>query len=590
MHSTACLDWRERIVERRSLVPEPIFPEEAEAALAVFKSLRIVDAPGKPTFGDACEEWVFDFVRAIFGAYDAEHGKRLIREFFLLISKKNSKSTIAACIMLTALIRNWRHSAELLILAPTIEVANNSFGPAKDMVAEDPDLRDILHVQEHVRTITHRTTKATLQVVAADSETVGGAKAAFVLIDELWLFGKRANARNMMREATGGLASRPEGFVIALSTQSDEPPTGVFLDWLRRFRDVRDGKQESPRSLGVLYEFPEDMIRSGAYKKAENFYITNPNLGRSVDEEFLLDAHATALREGQKSLVGFYAKHLNVEPGMAARSDSWTGADFWKRGADRRVTLDAIIERCEVVVVGLDGGGLDDLYGLSVIGRESTEIEIAAHLAPEEVQEPVAGKKRVKGWLSWSRGWAHQIVLERRQTIATKLLEFERAGDLVILEDGALAPSGWPADIDQIVEIIVRIRDAGLLCCVAVDPAGLGELVDALAEVGIVAENRESGVNYVVGVQQGYALMNAIKTSERKLANGTLKHADQPMMDWCVANLKIEPTATAIRATKQNAGDAKIDPAMAHFNAVTVMSTNPEATRSVYEERGLLVI
>ncbi len=48
-------------------------------------------------------------------------------------------------------------------------------------------------------------------------------------------------------------------------------------------------------------------------------------------------------------------------------------------------------------------------------------------------------------------------------------------------------------------------------------------------------------------------------------------------MDWTVSNLKIEPTATAIRATKQNAGDAKIDPAMALFNAVTVMSRNPDA-------------
>jgi len=48
-------------------------------------------------------------------------------------------------------------------------------------------------------------------------------------------------------------------------------------------------------------------------------------------------------------------------------------------------------------------------------------------------------------------------------------------------------------------------------------------------------------------------------------------------MDWCVGNLKIEPTATAIRATKQNAGDAKIDPVMALFDAVTVMIRNPEA-------------
>jgi len=589
MHSTACIDWRERIVEGRSLAPRPIFEEEADKALNVFKSLRIVDAIGKPTFGEACEDWVFDFVAVIFGAYDAEHVRREINQFFLLISKKNSKSTIAAGIMLTALIRNWRHSAELLILAPTKEVADNSYIPARDMVNEDDELKDLLHVQDSLRTITHRTTKAKLRVIAADSDVVGGAKASFVLIDELWLFGKRANARNMLKEATGGLASRPEGFVIALSTQSDEPPVGVFRDWLRRFRDIRDGLLLAPRSLGILYEFPEDMIKSGAYKKPENFYITNPNLGRSVDKAFLLDKFAEAQLEGQKSLVGFFAKHLNIEPGMGARSDDWAGAEFWKRRADPKIMLDDILARCEAIVVGLDGGGLDDLYGMTVLGRESKSIEIAADAAPEEIQEPVGGKKRIKRWLSWSKAWAHRIILDRRKSIETKLLDLEKTGDLVILDDDAMEGQ-WPADIAQIVEIIVKIRDAGLLVCVAVDPAGLGDLIDALDGVGIVQDNRETGGNFVIGAPQGYAMMNALKTAERKLANGTLHHADQALMDWCVGNLKIEATATAIRATKQNAGDAKIDPAMALFNAVTVMATNPEARRSVYEDRGLLVL
>jgi phage terminase large subunit-like protein len=588
--STACPDWAQRIVEGRSILPcGPLFPDEAAAALEVFRDLPIVDVLGKPTFGDIGRDWIFDLPSAVFGAYNPVSGRREINEFFELIAKKNTKSTRAAGIMITELLRNERHSAEFTILAPTIEVAKNSAEPAMDMVAEHPELRRILKPVAHQRLIEHRVTGAQLKIVAADSETVGGKKTTGVLVDELWLFGKRESARNMLREAIGGLASRPEGFVIALSTQSDEPPTGVFLDWLRRFRDIRDGKILAPRSLGLLYEFPEAMIKSEAYKDPANFYVPNPNLGASVDEQFLRDQYEKARNEGAKSLVGFFAKHLNVEPGMAARSDSWAGSEFWKRRADAAITLDAIIARCEVIVVGLDGGGLDDLYGLSVVGREPQEILVRADAAPEESQEPVNGKKRIKRWLSWSHAWAHRIVLERRKSIASKLLELERAGELTLLDDDAME-DGRPADIAQIVDIIVRIRDAGLLCCVAVDPAGLGELVDALAEVGILVDNKDYGHDYLVGAPQGIALMNALKTAERKLANGTLIHADQALMDWCVGNLKIEATATAIRATKQTAGAAKIDPAMALFDAVTVMATNPDTRRSVYEERGLLVL
>lgn len=555
---TACLDWERRIVSQRPLITfKPLFQAEADAALDVFKALRIVDAPGSPTFGESSDQWVFDFVGAIFGAADPDTGQRLIREFFLLISKKNAKSTIAAGIMLTALIVNWRLSAELLILAPTIEVADNSFKPAADMVRHNEELSALLHVQDHLRTITHRTTKAFLKVVAADTDTVSGKKAAFVLVDELWVFGKKPKADAMLREATGGLVSRPEGFVIYLSTQSDEPPAGVFKAKLDYFRDVRDGKIKDAKSLGVLYEFPPSMIASGEYLDPENFYVTNPNLGRSVSAEWLADELIkAAIGDARRT---FLAKHLNVEIGMNLRSDRWAGADYWEGGSDTSITLETLLERCEVVVVGLDGGGLDDLFGLTAIGRETA----------------------TKDWLCWSHAWAHRSVLERRKTIAARIEDFAKADELTIVD----RPGD---DVTEVVGIVDQVKSAGLLAQVAVDPAGIGEVVDALAEIGVTEESGE-----LVGAKQGIAMMNAIKTAERKLANGTLKHAGQALMAWCVGNLKIEPTATAIRATKQNAGDAKIDPVMALFDATTFMSLNPEPAGggpSVYEHQDLLVV
>jgi len=552
--STACPDWADRLRRGRSIIPPPIFKDQAQAALAIFKELRVVDLPGKPTFGECSEQWVFDFVAAIFGAYDAETGKQLIREFFLLISKKNTKSTIAAGIMLTAVILCWREEEEHLILAPTKEVADNSFKPAAGMIRADDELSDLFHVQDHVRTITHRVTRASLKVVAADTDTVSGKKSGRILVDEHWLFGTRSNAEAMFMEATGGQVSREEGWVIYLTTQSDEPPAGVFKDKLNYYRDVRDGKIDDPKSLGVLYEFPPEMVESKGYLDPANFYITNPNIGRSVSAEWLEDQLRKNRAKTDGTFQQFLAKHLNVEIGLSLRSDRWAGADFWEDAAEPAVTLDYLLERSEVVVAGIDGGGLDDLLGLTLVGRE----------------------RETRRWLTWSHAWAHKIVLERRKEIAPRLLDFQREGSLTIVERPG-------QDVQELADIICRVRDAGLLPekqAIGVDAAGISDIVDEL-----VTEERGITLEQIVAISQGWRLNGAVKTCERKVAGGELVHGGQALMAWCVGNARTEDKGNAIAITKQASGKAKIDPLMALFDAVSLMALNPVATagRSFWE-------
>jgi phage terminase large subunit-like protein len=539
--TTACPDWERRIVARESLIAcPPLYPAVAADAWSICSNFQMVDVLGQPLLGDASLPWLRDFVMAVFGAEDPEAGRRHINEFMLMVSKKNAKSTIAAAIMLTALIMNWRQSAELLILSPTKEIADNSYKPIRDFIKADDDLGALFKVQDYFRLITHNETGATLKVVAADSDTVSGKKASFVFVDELHEFGKQAKASNMLLEATGGLASRPEGFVIYATTQSAEPPAGVFKAKLDYARKVRDGKVKDRKFLPLLYEFPDAMLQSKAYEDLENAFVTNPNWGASVDIERITQLHSQAREGGEQEFKEFLAKHLNVEIGLNLRSDRWAGADFWEvQGTEKGLTLDDLLERCEVVDVGIDGGGLDDLLGLAVIGRE----------------------KETRKWLLWTKAWAHPSVLERRKEIAPRLHDFAKTGDLVMVKEVG-------DDVFEVAEIVAQCEASGLLDKVGCDPAGLGGILDAMVEADVPEEK-------VIGISQGWKMTGAIKTAERKLAEGVMVHGNQALMAWCVGNAKVEPRGNAVVITKQASGTGKIDPLMATFNAVTLMSLNP---------------
>lgn len=557
--STALPDWEQRIMARRSLVPDlPVFDLVAEKALRIFKRLRMPDIVGTPTYGEVCGEWVFDFVRAVFGSYDPNTKKRMLREFFLLVPKKNGKSSIAAAIMVTAIILNERPLCELLLIAPTIGVAAISYDHALGIIALDEELTKVLYPQAHLKTITHRITGAVLMIKAADPKVVTGTKAAYVLIDELHEFAEMSRAAAIMREIKGGLASRPDGFLLTITTQSKKPPAGVFKSELEKARAVRDGHIKLP-ILAVLYELPAAVAADDGWKDPATWPLVNPALGEAVSPEFLADELISAEAAGPADLALLASQHFNVQIGMGQHADRWPGAVHWVGCGDPGLTLDKLIERAEVCVVGVDGGGLDDLFGLAVLGRE----------------------RGTRDWLHWAHAWAFPEVLEQRKDIAPRLIDFEKAGDLTLCD-------AVGDDVRGAVEIISRIEGAGLLPvstpAIGLDAYGIAELLDELEEVGF-------GEDRWVSVGQGWKLQQAVLTLPRRLKDRKLIHGASDMMAWNVGNAKTELKGSNYIVTKQVAGSAKIDALMATFNAAMLMFGNPEAAgASVYEDRGILVI
>jgi phage terminase large subunit-like protein len=560
MWDLSCEDWGDRLREGRSLIPDlPLNEAEADMGLAIFDELRLPDVPGLPRMKDACGPWFREIVRVAFGSWFPDEAQRLIRDILMLLPKGQSKTTYIAGLLIALLLMNKRPRAEGLFIGPTQAIAENAYDKAVGMIEASTDLKRRFRTRDHVKTIEDLVTHTELKIKTFDVNILTGTILIFAVLEELHLLGRNPHAAKVLRQIRGGLEKTPEGLLLMPTTMPDDIPAGAFKDELINARKIRNGdfRGKVHRALlPIMYEYPADIAKDKAkWQDPANWPMVMPNLGRSVHLNSLIADWETERSKNDQAIRIWASQHLNIEMGVGMSTDGWAGAAYWAQGEDEQITLDYILDNCEVVIVSLDGGGLDDLFGLNVLGREIGS----------------------RDWLSWSHAWCHEIVLDRRKTIAARLQDFKAAGELTIYDTAG-------DDIVAIVDVIKTIKDRGLLGAVAVDPAGLGEMVEALADsdVDVTVENE-----LLIGAPQGFGMMNAIKTAERKLQNGTLRHAKSALMDWCVGNVKIEPLATAIRATKQNAGDAKIDPWAALMNGVWMMSRNPEAKGvSVFDAMG----
>ncbi|MDW9440967.1 terminase large subunit [Sinorhizobium meliloti] len=558
----ACPDWWDRIQAGQTPMADvPLNQEKAAKAVAFFNRLRLPDVPGNPPLSEACGEWFRDILCAFLASEDPETARRLVWELLCMVPKKNSKTTYVAALGLTALYMEEAPNRQMLIVAPSQNISERCFEQAQGMIRIDQRLDAIFKVQDHVKCITRNKTGTQLNVKTFDTSIVTGEIPILTIIDELHELGKKAKAAAVMQQIRGGGITKQRGQVLMITTQSDEPPAGIWRTELDKARKIRDGKGgASPIMLPVLYEYPvEKQLDQDYWRNPKHWDLILPNMGLSIDRQAIVDDYENNGKVNKEAEQIWASQHLNIEIGVGLGGDGWSGALHWMSCVDSTLAdLDALLERSEVCTIGIDWGGADDLAALYVIGREAT----------------------TKRWLGWGTAWARKTVFEQRKGIAQRLHKFAEDGDLIICASGedqaALAAA-----------ICRRVADSGLLpetAGIGLDSAGVALLIDALE-----AEELEQPL--VQAVTQGWKLQTAISSVPLKLEDRRFLHGDQDIMAWCVGNAKQTLKGSNYVVTKEVSGAAKIDMLMALFNAAMLMFLNPEAKGlSVYRDRGLLVM
>lgn len=546
----ACPDWWDRLGDGLPPFADiPINQKKAGKALAFFNRLRLPDVSGTPTFGEACGDWFKALVSVFFGSEDPETYQPLVWELLCMVPKKNSKTTYTAGLGLTALVMEDAPNRSMLLVGPSQNISGRSFEQAQGMIRLDETLKKIFHVDDSESVITRKMTNTKLAVKSFATNIVTGEIPVLTIIEELHELGKVSRAAAVMQQIRGGGITKQRGKLLMITTQSDDSPAGVWRTELDKARKIRDGRGgPAPIMLPVLYEFPAELQRNQAYwRDRRNWRVVLPNLGLSIDEQALVDDYENNGKVNRHAEQIWASQHLNIEIGVGL-SAGWIGAQYWDEAAEAGLTLEALIARSDVAVMGIDGGGLDDLFAVSVIGR----------------------CRETGHWLHWARAWAHPDVLEERKEIAPRLQGFEEDGDLVLLDDQDVS-----GDVNGVAEIAAQLIAAELLPgddAIGVDTTNIAAIQHALFAAGVTPEQ-------LVTIGQDWRLSPAWWGMERMLKQGIFRHCGQPLMAWTVGNAKPEVKGSAMRITKEVAGKAKIDPLVATANSVMLMMRSPVAAK-----------
>ena len=463
------------------------------------------------------QPWQKFIVGSIFGICDRQTHKRITRNAYISVSRKNGKTAFATAILLYLLIGDGENGAECDFVATNYKQAQIAFTMASEYL-KGLDSKG-KYFKRYRDSVLFPHTNSRLQVLCSNSEGLDGFNASAFLLDEAHASMNNVALYNVLKSSQG-MRETPLALVI---TTSGFNLFGECKKYEDTCKAILSGAKEDNSTFAAIFQLDEgdDWRDSTKWPKA------NPNLDITVSAAYL-DEQINAANNNTSLEVGVRTKNLNQ---WCASAEAWISQTYI---LDSTAKVD--ITQYGEVWVGIDLSSVSDLTAVAAMAKdEATDKYIfkVFYFLPRETVENSPNADKYKEW--------------------------ERRGFLTVTD-------GNVVDYDYILNKVMELGQATYIMAIAYDKWNAVQLAINATNAGLPMQP----------FSQSLGNFNApTKLLERLVKGGKVILDNNEITRWCFENVTLKSDWNAnVKPVKKGTEGGKIDGVIAIIQALAVSLTD----------------
>lgn len=441
---------------------------------------------------------------------------------YLSIARKNGKTALIACLVLTHLVGpEAKLNSQIISGAMSREQAGIVFDLASKMVNLNPELSDLVRIVPSSKKLIGLPRNVEYKAISAEGKTAHGLSPILAILDEVGQV--RGSSSEFVDAITTAQGAHDDPLLIVISTQApnDNDLLSIWLD---------DAKNSSdPHIVSHVYtaNVDADLNDENAWRAA------NPALGlfRSLDD---VRKQADSAMRMPSFEPTFRNLILNQRVEM---SSPFISKGVWLLNSH---DIDESVFYDEPVFVGLDLSAKNDLTAMVMVAyRERWHVK-AYFWTPSKGLRDRAKRDRQPYDVWVDKGFIRTI-------------------------------EGTSLDYEVLAKEISEILSETNVQQIAFDRWRIDLLKKEFDDLGIELPLVEFG--------QGYKDMSpALETLETLLLNEQMAHGNNPVLTMCIANTKVSTDAAGNRKLDKQKATGRIDGAVGLAMAVGVTNGKVESS------------